>query len=85
MAAALNDKTGKKFKQLHKNTTHSRAIFKDMDQMQFKGVRLAVVIIIILVFLYNIPNSEKSQKVLSAGECIRDQLFVWSSDVNAYF
>lgn len=84
MAAAVNDATGEKFRKLNKETVHNKAIFKNMDQSQFKGVRLAVVIFIILTFLYNIPNSNRGEKVLSEGECLRDYLFIWTNEINDY-
>ena len=84
MNAAVNDQTGDKFRKLNKETVHSKAIFKNMDQSQFKGVRLAVVILIILAFLYNIPNSNRGEKVLTEGECLRDYLFIWTDEINDY-
>ena len=56
----------------------SKALFKDMDASQYKGVRLAVFITIILAFLYNIPSSNKSEQVLGPNECLRDYFFIWT-------
>ena len=83
--AAVNDPSGEKLRKLNKEITMKKAIFKDMDPSQFKGVRLAVFIILILAFLYNIPNSNRSEQVLEPGECMRDQLFIWSNEINDYF
>ena len=84
MMAAINDETGEKFRKLNKEQVHDKAIFKNMDESQFKGVRLAVVIFIILTFLYNIPSSNRGEKVLSDGECLRDYLFIWTDEINDY-
>ena len=70
---------------MNQEITMSKALFKDMDASQFKGIRLAAFIIIILAFLYNIPSSNKSEQVLGPSECLRDYLFIWSDDVNDYF
>ena len=85
MVAAANDPTGEKFRKMNKEITMKKAVFKDMDSSQFKGVRLAVFITIILAFLYNIPNSNRGEQVLEPNECLRDYLFIWSDEINDYF